>query len=194
MQMTIVGVANGQRVCNVLHFEAGVDTDPDPLAEAIALADAWSVPMGGQDLYLSGLPESYGYIGVRIKRVNNGGGPTYTRTNLAAGNRAGNADFSGAGPVGLLHCDGGAPEPEWHTGKIFYPSVSIEDVENNIFVEALKNAIIAFITTLMAGIGIGAPGPFKLGVLKRSTGTFLSPIGNSVSGKVGTQRRRYLPI
>lgn len=194
LQVTLVGVANGQRVANVMHFESAVEDSPDPLALALDFATAWHLPGGGRELYLDCLPDSYGYIGARIRRINNTGGPTYTRTDLDAGTRAGSADFSGAGPVGLVHSNAGGGAVEWHTGKIFFPSVSIDDVSNNIFVDALKAAIIAFIQTLMDGIGIGPNGPFKLGVYNRTANVFRPGLGNSVSGKVGTQRRRYIPI
>jgi len=192
----VLGVVAGQPCASVLHFEAAEDTVADPVVVCRAILAAF-IGAGGagtyQGEYLAACPENYFMKGVRCRRISAGGGPNVASSvdNLA-GDRAGNADVSGVGPVILWHCQDATDK--WVTGKMFVPGVSVDDVAENVFSDALLVAASGLAELWTTPIGAGPEGPFTQVIWSPTLSVGLVIISDSISLKVGTQRRRYVPL
>lgn len=192
----ILGVVAGQPVASVCHFEGQEEIGENPINGAKALNDALG-PVGTAghwlNTYLKACPENYFMKGVRTRRINNGGGPNVSLAiDNQPGEREGNADVSGVGPVLLLHCH--ETEEKWATGKVFIPGVSISDVAENVFSDDLRDAVLALGSLTTSDLGEGPIGPFHWCVWSPTLNQKLNIIDYSMSLKVGTQRRRYVPL
>jgi hypothetical protein len=192
----ILGVIAGQPCASVLHFQAAEDSVEDPVevaTELIAAIHGGIVAGTYLKEYLDMVPENYTLKGIRARRINNTGGPNVAMpANNEAGNRTGNADVSGVGPVILWHClsDG----EKWVTGKLFVPGVSVDDVAENVFSDTLLAATGTFGALFDTPIGAGPHGPYAQVIWSPSQNLPLDIISHSNSLKVGTQRRRYVPL
>lgn len=192
--VSILGSVSGQPVANVLHAVDDVTGDADPIAGAAALNSGLLAGMGVIDKYLDCLPENYEMKALRTRRINNTGGPNVTSPNVAAGTRAGFANVSGVGPVGLFHANAAGGEVEWRTGKVFFPGVSSADVDNNIFVDTLITDIYEFLNGWRTMAIAGGGHNFSGCIVNTLDGNPLQIMAVGVSLKVGTQRRRYVPL
>lgn len=192
----ILGAIANQPCASVLHFQAAEDSVEDPVVvatELIAAVHGGIVAGTYLKEYLDMTPENYVLKGVRARRINNTGGPNVAQpADNEPGNRAGNADVSGVGPVILWHClsDG----EKWVTGKLFVPGVSVDDVAENVFSDTLLAACGVFGALFDTPIGAGPHGPFAQVVWSPSAVEPLTIISHSNSLRVGTQRRRYVPL
>jgi len=192
----ILGAILGQPCASVLHFEGVEDTGENPIEACDALIEALD-PAGGAGtyvrLYLEMTCNSYIMKGIRCRRIATGGGPNVAQPiDNQPGERTGVSDYSGPGPVILWHCqDTGS---KWRTGKLFVPGAATADVTANVFAEELVDACNAFGDLFGTPIGAGPHGPFTQKIWSPTDTASLTIISNSVSAKVGTQRRRYVPL
>jgi len=194
--LEVLGVIAGQPCATVLHFEAAETTVPNPIEVAKELIARWQdepVAESYINAYLGMTPENYFMKGLRARRISAGGGPNVAEpiANFP-GLRDGNADVSGVSPVLLYHCQ--TPGDKWVTGKVFVPGVSVEDVAENVLATALVTKIKVFGDCWETPIGAGPHGPFTQVVWSPNDSAALEIISNSVSAKIGTQRRRYVPL
>lgn len=193
---TLFGGICGQPVNNVMHFVSTETAGLNPVTGArhlnAAIGDG-TVAGEYSTLFLDCLPSNYTLLGIRSKRVNNGGGPTVTTTfTPIVGNRAGVSDVSGIGPVGLWHAE---PTPgKWVTGKIFFPGAANADITDNQFAPALRAACELFTGLSQSTFGVGPIGPWQQVLNHQPGNTVVTILDDSVSKKVGTQRRRYVPL
>lgn len=195
-EVSFLGGICGQPVANVLHFTGAATSDPNPIPACEALLTLIGDGTGAgsySKLYLDCLPVNYTLLGTRCRRINNGGGPKVANVfTPAVGTRTGDSDVSGIGPVGLWH--GNFLAGPWRTGKIFFPGVSTLDVQNNSFTTSLKTAILAFIELWEVPLGAGPLGPFIQVIWSPKNSEPVTILEESISLKVGTQRRRYVPL
>lgn len=194
--VTFFGNVAGQPTNNVLHFANDQVAAANPILVANEIMDALgdgTVAGTYTKEYLDCLPDNFFFLGMKCRRVNNGGGPTVSRV-LAnvPGNRASSADVSGVGPVGLYHAPlvGGV----WRTGKIFFPGVSIDDVSLNAFTGTLITAIQVFLALAEVALALATAGNAIQVVWSKLAADGLTILDTSNSLKVGTQRRRYVPL
>lgn len=194
--VVLFGGICGQPVNNVLHFNGSETGAANPVQGGKDLNAYLGDGTGAgtyTKLFLDCLPQNYTLLGLRARRINNGGGPTVTTTfTPIVGNRVGDSDVSGIGPVGLYHGTPGLGV--WITGKIFFPGVSNADIANNSFVDALRDAIGDFLDLSLSAAGPGPNGPWQQQINHQADNTAINILDYSVSKKVGTQRRRYVPI
>lgn len=192
----LLGVIAGQPCANVLHFNSSEESGENPVQAAKELITALGSPAAAGSFladYVKCLPENYFLKGVRARRINNTGGPKVSRPfDSDPGERPGLADVSGFGPVGLYHAQ--EADMKWVTGKVFFPGCSISDVAANVFSTALVDACTTFLEHVEDVLGAAPIGPFGQVVWSPSTSTMLLVVDWSVSAKVGTQRRRYVPL
>lgn len=194
--LEVLGVVAGQPCASVMHFESAEETTPDPVTGSRKLILAWigaGAPGSYQAAYLDMTPENYFMKGIRARRISAGGGPNVAvSVDNLAGERPGNADVSGVGPVVLWHAQ--QAENKWVTGKLFVPGVSVDDVAENVFSDALLAKLQAFGEIVFTPIGVAPEGPFTQRVWSPTATLPLEILSNSNSLKVGTQRRRYVPL
>lgn len=187
----------GQPVYNILHFQLDELAIDNPVLAARALLDELGDGTGAGEytkLFLDCLPENYFLLSTRARRITSGGGPTVTKTfPIIPGNRTGDSDVSGIGPVGLYHAPGAGVE-NWKTGKIFFPGVSTVDIANNSFTDSLKTAILAFLDLAQTVLALDGGRTAQQKIWSRIATLAIEILAQSISGKVGTQRRRYLPL
>lgn len=192
----VLGVIAGQPCASVFHFEAAEETVPNPIEVGAELLAAFhgGIIAGTYVLeYLKCVPENYFLKGLRARRISAGGGPNVSMpADNQQGQRTGNADVSGVGPVGLYHAQDSGDK--WVTGKWFVPGVSIDDVEENVFDDALTSQISIFNNLYTDPIGAGPHGPYTQVIWSPTNSVALEIIAETVSLKVGTQRRRYVPL
>lgn len=184
----IIGSLGGQHVANVLHFEKEGEVSGNPIAGASAVTSMVRAEV--EPALMACLPDNYNLQGYKVKRVNNGGGPTFsTATPGSSGSRPGVVSTTGIGPCILMPFADGA---KYTTGKIFLAGVSEDDIDENAIDPALRALIDALIDILVAPI-VAAGITYVYKILKRSTGLGFTPLSGSVSGKPGVQNRRMRP-
>lgn len=192
----VLGTIAGQPCASVMHFEAAEDTVADPVEVAAELLEVFHGGIvAGTYLgeYLNMVPENYVLKGTRARRISAGGGPNVAHpADNQPGERAGNADVSGVGPVILWHCQDSGEK--WVTGKLFVPGVSVSDVAENVFSDTLIAACDTFGQLWTDPIGVAPHGPYTQKVWSPTNTIALAIIAESTSAKVGTQRRRYVPL
>lgn len=174
---------------NVLHFQNTASEVEDPLGHAKDLVDIWVDEL--MPTYLAVLSEDSRVTSIRCRRVNNGGGPTYTRQfDAQAGTRPGQVGTAGVSAVGLVPVLKAA---SWRIAKIYFPALSKLDFEDDRVKEALVVAIGEFLT-LLVGRQIGPLLNFSYvvwdSVQKSATATAADQW--TTSPLIGVQRRRRI--
>jgi hypothetical protein len=189
-QLNIVYSAGDQFAENILHWKNALTNSANPDMDSADLMSHFQSTM--QTGLLACLPNDCSIEGYRCKRINNGGGPTVTVVNSGVvGTRSGATVTSGSGPCLTWPYNAGT---RWRTGRTFLPGIAAGDYTDNEPVTGLLTALNALVTLFLAGLGSTTPGPWVFGVWSPK-GTLLFPITlGVVSGKVGTQRRRYTPV
>lgn len=192
-QVNVIGSSADEYVENVLHMSSDATGSALPGADALALAGQFlttNIPT-----YLACLGTDYVLGGLKVKRVNNTGGPGALALGLGApGTFAGETVVSGAGGVLTAgYYDTIMTTPRWRTTRIFMPGLPAGAVDEGAFQPAYITALAAFAAQLATPITAGGR-TFTYCAYKRSTGSAFT-VNAPVIGKVlGTQRRRYRPV
>lgn len=187
--LSILGLAEKQAWESVLHFESTVANASDPLTKAEHLVDAFNTAV------LDALSECMGtdteITGYKAKRVNNTGGPQYLAPIAAVGGDFGTVCVVGSiGGVILSYYTQGT---KTRTGRWFLPGFPSEVYDDGVFAAGFKTKVAALITAL-TGTLTASGASFHFGVWAAKTTTFYAPSIVKLSGHLGTQRRRLLPL
>lgn len=196
--VAISGLLEGQFVQNVLHCQLdNLDGDNDFLVAKSIAAELFPAAPGGLGmLYRDALP--IGWIGsaCRVRRVGPTGGNSAVTTLDPAtyvGGRTGDSVPMTSGPLVVLV----GTDPSNATGRIFLPGLSEDDCIEGRVSDAEITAINFLIDDLVAGFQV-TPGVTTYdavwGIYDRVNNTFDTLLGAYVSPKIGTQRRRYIPM
>lgn len=177
---------------NVFHFRntSSVE-DPDPDTEAAHLHDGFRAQV--EPALLDCIPEATAILGYKIRRVNNGGGPTVIAPiGVVNGTRPGEFSAGSVGPclIWAYHKFGGG----WATGRTFLPGVAESDLDLNLFQAGLITEIANFFEIMLAVPTITIDTyDFEFGIYSPTHGAFSGIEVASLSGRPGTQRGRLKP-
>jgi hypothetical protein len=197
--LIIVGNLCGQPCENVLHFNADVNNEVNPLPTSHHLISAWQAT--GESAFLDPLPQNYRLIGYRAKRVNHSGGPSFTV--LAAGGTIGgqpvDATDSAIGPVIISsYFDPTAtphhPAGAWRSGRLFMPGIDSSNITNNAISVGVSGLLTTFISTVLDTPLTSGGNTFDFGVWSPGDNVIYDPVSFSISLKPGVQGRRLKPV
>lgn len=189
---TFTGSIGGNFCQNVFHLKVldPASSSPFALAKSVGqgLFDYWKEP------WLDCLPAAYVMSSIRVRQIDLGGGPTYTRTSGVAG-EVGTRDtailVSTVGPLLTfpVYTD------RWTWGKVFLPGVAKEDCADNFLASGLVDNLELLAISMNTPNTQGSPGActWVYCVKKATDDTYNVPVGFSVSATIGTQRRRAKP-
>lgn len=198
-QIIIVGSVAGEFVENILHFQGSVDGSATPAADSLSLITQFRAMV--EPSWLPVVPDDYVVAGYKAKRVNNTGGPTVVAPVAGVNGEVGAiAIASGVGPclIGNYYASG-AIKPRWKVSRIFIPGVAVGLMSENVFTAPYPVNLAALAAAL--GAAIGGAQNWRYGVFHKATvapapvtaENFYIPVNIQLSGKPGTQRRRYSP-
>lgn len=193
VQVQIVGSVAGEPAECVLHFQYDGTAGNTPTPSVTALVNVLASSFNA--IWLAALPDDYQLVGYKAKRVNNTGGPSSAKpTPGAVGTRGATSISSGQGPVIIWNYLDLAADPDrWRTGRTFLPGISEGDLAGNVILPALTTATQAVITFLVAGFVDGDTHHWDFVLWSRKNSIAIMPNSGTVSGVIGTQRRRLHP-
>lgn len=191
-QLNVIGAVAEEYVENILHFQTNTASSSTPAADALAVIVAWRAAIEAN--YVGMLASDYMLGGYKCKRINNTGGPTAVApTTGIVGTIGAASTVSGAGPlITATYYDAAAVKPRWRDGRIFIPGSPIGGCIGNQWQAIVTTPVLAFNAILINAFG-GALAP-QYGIWTKHTGLFKIPVSLQLSAKVGTQRRRYVPV
>lgn len=194
VEVIISGHLAGEFCQNVLHVQA-TNIAADPLwVFAKNIADSMiAADVGLIALYLNALPADYKLSSIRVRQLNPVPGPTfYYPGNVMdpqVGQRAGEISSAQVCPlivlVGLTIAN--------KTGRIFLPGVSEDDIGEMLLSDPLQEQIGIFFNAFIVG-DAQSDFDWKGAIYRRGTGTAELLGGAYVSPRIGTQRRRLIPV
>jgi len=178
---------------NVLHFAEDTEDSPNPDVGAHGLCAAFVTQLSTE--WLACLPDDVEILGVKARRVNNGGGPGISvPTSGLVGTRTGQFSAGAIGPCliwSYAKIGGG-----WAAGRTFLPAVSEADIDENAFDATLIAAIQDVFDILLAVPALTTmmpPMAYEFGIYSPTAGAFSGVEAAQVSGKPGVQNRRMKP-
>lgn len=196
--LQIVGKLCNQAVENVLHFNADVNNEVNPLPTSHHLILAWIA--ANQAAFLNCLPLNYTLVGYRSRRVNHTGGPHFVSIAGAGtvGTQAVAASNSAVAPVIIAaYFDNDAtphhPLGRWNSGRIFMPGIDDSNLDDNQMSAGLAAIYTTFIGLLSTPLANGG-NTFDFGVWSPSDDEFYDPVSFTTSLKMGIQGRRLKPV
>ena len=187
-ELKIFGALANQQVLSVFHARSTEDTGATPDIDAKKCIDGWVDLI--QPAWLDVCSGDYVQIGIRSKRVNNGGGPSISlATPSTGGTRSTDLSSTAIGPCMLFSYNDGLG---WHTGRKFVPGAAENDLNENAFEGALLDLLDTFYTTIDAGWDNGGL-DFTHVIWSRTNSTEYLIASYSTSGKPGVQNNRMRP-
>jgi len=188
-QIDVLGVVDGQPWAIVLHYESTVANTTNPLLAATHLVTAFRGDV--EDDLTTLLADNCTITGYKAKRVNNTGGPQYLNPiTPVSGGFGATCDVPSISGVVLSYYVAGG---KTRSGRIFLPGLPNTAYITGAFQAGFKSSVDAFIAALNSTITSGGD-TFQFGIWAAASTTFHlgSPI--ALSGHLGTQRRRLLPV
>lgn len=192
-QLVLAFQGGGQIWQNVMHFELSEAGSGTPQSYAQALGDSFESDILPD--MLNCLSGATSLRSMKTKKISGLGGPTSIRL-YAAGAQVG----ARGTPIGnTSECMVLTFSAFLHlknvTGKIFLAGLADGDITENSFATALIGAAQAFQITLTTTLTLaGALGDANYTIYNAETGTNAIPTGSSISTRIGTQKRRLLPV
>lgn len=191
-QLNVNGNCSGEYVQNTFHYdvvEAGGATIYQYTQDLIA---AWETAV--RTPWKNALSNAYFVSSLSAKKVQSPGGPLAVTvyTPGVQGGARGNTEASGIGacilwPVFLAGKN--------VTGRTFIPGVAQLDLQDNVFSVAYNTVLLTLIGALTPALTLAGTGTTaQLCIYHRQTQVNTHVAFGRVSTKVGTQRRRYVPI
>lgn len=176
----------GQFAQCILHYRNTLTNSVDPGADSDALRVLWEGANGA--LLMAAIPDSVTLFGIKVKRVNNGGGPNIQRPLAIAGGRVGEMSTTGIAPCLVYPYSNGT---RWFAGRTFLPGVSEDDIAVNEFTAGLIGDLDAYKdASLLPLVGVLTWSPV---VWSPTHATWYPENTVSISGKPGVQNRRMKP-
>jgi len=187
-EIKIFGAVASQQCLSVFHAKSTEDTGATPHIDAKKCIDGWVDII--QDGWLDVCPGQYTQIGLRSRRVNNGGGPSVSfATPGTPGTRGAEVSSTGIGPCMIFTYNDGL---DWRSGKKFVPGVAEDDIAANAFVAGLLTALDDFYDLLTGGWDNGGL-DFAHVIWSRENSTEYDVEMYTTSGKPGVQNGRMRP-
>lgn len=185
----IIGTAEGQLWENVLHFESNVASSSTPLTIAGNLVSAWTASC--LTTFKACLGDDALITGYKVRRVNNSGSPQLLNPiSPVSGNFGGDCAVASVGGVILSYY---TQSSKTRSGRIFMAAFPTSAYDDGTFLAPYPANVAAFITALTGTLTSGGT-TFHFGVWAEKTTTFFLPSLVKLSGHLGTQRRRLLPV
>lgn len=176
----------GQFAQMILHYRNTVIGAADPAADAQELLALWVA--ANQAPLMDCLVDGVQLFGIKVKRVNNGGGPNVQSPTIVAGTRAGEMSTTGIAPCLVYPYSNGT---RWFAGRNFLPGVSEDDISENIYSVGLLAALDTYKdASLLPLVGGKTWSPVTWSPTHSTW--YPSNIVN-ISGKPGVQNRRMKP-
>jgi len=192
-ELDLSGRSGGEYVQNVLHYdvaESGSSFGPYDYAQD--LFAAWNSTMRAKWLDIN--TGDYELTSERSRKVQSPGGPMAVNVE-SPGTRIGSRGAlgaSGIGPVILFPVNLAGRNA---TGKIFVPGVANDDILDNVFVNGLPAKLLTFSSNLVIPLTLVTTGVnAQFCIYHRKTQVNTHAAVNRISEKVGTQRKRYVPM
>jgi len=187
------GLLAGQFVQTVMHAKVTIATPVNPYLTALLLLQDIGTN-GVSEAFTDCLPVDYAITSLRAKKVGSGGGTTAVLLNSAInqpeGQRTGNISSAQVNPVLTLVTTTDVNSP----GRIYFPGISEDDIDQMVIVTALVDLMILFGTTWKDGGTLGGADTWVGGVYRRVPNTVDVILGSQVSPWIGTQKRRLRPV
>lgn len=187
VELIIAGRIAGQFWESVRHWQANIDTGPNPVGLATNMITAFQTDI--QDAFLECCAADVDIYGYKCKRVNNGGGPyvmvPITPVAGVVGGTSATSATCGVVLTSYQHMS------KWHTGRWFLPGIPEQELTGNNFSANYISAVNALISAASSVTSGG--NSFASGVWSRKYDTFFTGAFNGLSQKPGIQRRRLLP-
>lgn len=188
-QFNILGLAENQPWESVLHFESNVANSTTPLTVASNLVAAFGASV--QTTFRACLADDALITGFKSKRVNNTGGPQLLDPiSPVTGSFGDNSHVASISGVVLSYYTQGT---KTRTGRWFLPGLPDTAYDDGVFSSPYKAAVAAMISAITGTLTSGGS-TFHFGVWAAKTTTFMLPSLVKLSGHLGTQRRRLVPL
>lgn len=195
-ECVLSGTLAGQFVQTVQHRCIDDPTGgPSPFVMAREMGEVMVAAAGLVDTFLNALPEVYFATSLRVRRVSTGGGPTAI---ILSGEFGGNTQGQRAGAISSAQAN---PLSIWipevepsKTGRLFWPGVSEDDIDNMQLEPALVAAIDNFNAAWAGTVAVSPFGDTYGCVLRRASHTGDVIEFSYISPLIGTQRRRLRPV
>jgi len=190
------GILAGEFVQTVMHWDLNEPGSPEaPFQVAKDLGTSLASAGGFIDKFTAALPTDYTMKSVRTRRVSDSGGPTHivlqAAINAPEGQRAGDVQAAQVCPM-MIWIPTTSPDK---TGRTFMPGASEADIDemqiSSDLITALEDMIGGFIaggTTDVLSI------PYVGCIWRRGTSAADVVADGYVSPRIGTQRRRLVPV
>jgi len=192
-QLVTTFAGAGQIWQNVMHFRLSEAGSGTTLAYSQALGDSFESDILPD--FLTCLSGETTLRSLKVKKISGLGGPTSIRL-YAAGAQVG----ARGTPIGntsecLVATFSAYLNLKNVTGKLFMAGLADGDIVDNSFATALLGAVQAFQITLTNSLTLaGALGTAQFTIYNQATGTDAIPSGSSIAPRIGTQKRRLLPV
>jgi len=183
----------GQIWQNVMHFKLSEAGSGTTLAYSQALGDSFESDILPD--MLNCLSGEATLKSLKVKKISGLGGPTSIRL-YAAGAQVG----ARGTPIGntaecIVATFSAYLNLKNVTGKIYLAGLADGDIIDNSFATDLLGAVQAFQITLTNTLTLaGALGSADFTIYNAATGTDAIPSGSSIAPRIGTQKRRLLPV
>jgi len=191
-QLNVIAAVADEYCENILHFQTSASSSSTPAADALAVITQFRAAI--EPLWTACLSTDWQLGGYKCKRINNTGGPTAIApvAGVVGGYGTGSV-ASGIGPlITATYYDAAAVKPRWRDGRIFMTGAPAGSCVGNVWQAAMIAAINNLTAIMIAPLG-GALTPQYV-VWTKHTGLAKIPVSMQLSAKVGTQRRRYVPV
>lgn len=199
-EVVFSGTLAGQFVQTVQHVQATIATPTNSFAQALLIAQ--DINTGGtQSGFMDCLPDVYRMTSIRVRQILPTGGATAILTagdlTVNVGARSGGISAAQVNPL-MIWIPTVAPNK---TGRLFFPGVSEDDIDDMVLDAPLITAYQAFAQLWIDGGTLGGVDEWHGAVLRKSAppppivpvSTDLIAFGQ-ISPLIGTQRRRLRPV
>lgn len=190
------GILASEFVQTVMHWqldEPGSPSPPFQVAKDLGMTIAGAVNFA--EKFCGALPEDYTMKSIRTRRVSDGGGPTHIvlQAGIATttGQRTGSISSAQVCPM-IIWIPTTSPDK---TGRTFMPGVSEDDIDEMQIVSGLIAALEVVIDAYIAGGTTDVLSiPYQGAIYRRGGPTTDLVADGYVSPRIGTQRRRLIPV
>jgi len=194
-EAVLSGNLSGQFVQTITHWNVDNAGSVDPYTMAADIAAGLAGASGWIDALMTVCPAGYTATSVRVRRISSGGGATAIILGPAftdsAGDRTGAIQTYQANPCVIWITTTRPDRP----GRLFIPGLSETDADAGTYASGFVTAVNSFITASIAVFNTpGSGDPYQLVIWRRSISTHDDVTAGRLSPKIGTQRRRALPV
>lgn len=188
-QLNVLTSASGQFAENVLHYSKATSApDTDPFTIAKSIITQWQ--SHAENDFLACIPNDSNLIGFKCKRINNGGGPTAVVPDGANGTFGGSTIITSSAACLLFAYSNGT---RFFAGRLFLPFLGDGAYAGNEPQTGYETAVGVFNTVLGTALTVSGVAYSQV-IWSRKHVTAYTITGREISLKVGTQRKRLVPI